>query len=116
MAEKQDKPIFKVSYHGGELFALVVAATPDEAVEIARAHRQAKFRGTPPTSVGEDNYEVSAPTERDIRWCHECQTGVQTGMPPRKRTKGGTLSDRGLRAIRLPEDVERAAPPESWVA
>ena len=102
------KRVWNVSYHGGELFALVEAATPDEAVEIAKAHRKANYRGTPPKSLGDDSYEVSVPTERDLTWCHECKVGIQTGMPARKRTKGATLSDRGLRAIRLPEDVERA--------
>ena len=103
--------MYKVSYNQGSLFALVEAATPNEAVEIARAHRRANYRGTPPKFLDDDSYEVSVPSGRDFRWCHECRVGIQTGMPPRKCTKGGTLSDRGLRAIRLPQDAERAERP-----
>lgn len=33
------KRIHKVTYHGGELFALVEAVMPDEAVALAKAHR-----------------------------------------------------------------------------
>ena len=102
--------LWKVSYHGGEMFALVEAATPDAAVEIAKAHRRAKrvWRGDPPASLDIDAYTVNTPSERDIRWCQECGVGVQTGMPARSRRKGTLARVEGLRAIQLPEDVERA--------
>ncbi len=105
------KRVWKVSYHGGELFALVEAATSDAAVEIARTHRQAKFRssGKRPTKIVlDDIYDVSVPAESDFAWCSKMGIGVQIGMPPRKAREGATLNDRGVRAIRLPQDIERA--------
>ncbi len=105
--------IWKVSYHSGEMFALVEAATPDAAVEIAKAHRIARFRysGKRPTKIVlDDIYTVSAPVESDFSWCSKMGVGLQIGKPPRKTRKGGTLSDRGLRAIRPPQGVERAPP------
>ena len=104
------KRIYKVSYHQGSLFALVETDSPDEAVEIARAHRKAKrvWKGTPPASLDTDAYTVSTPSERDIRWCHECGVGVQTGMPSSSRRNGAPGRGSGLRAIRLPQDVKRA--------
>ena len=104
------KRVYKVSYHDGELFSLVETDSPDEAVMIAKAHRKAKrvWKGTPPASLDTDAYTVSTPSERDIRWCHECGVGVQTGVPARSRRKGTLARVEGLRAIQLPEDVERA--------
>ena len=105
--------IWRISYHGGEMFALVEAAMPDEAVEIAKAHRLAKHRyrknlGPPSKAVLNDIYEATAASDRNISWCRQIGVGIQTGMPPKKAIKGGTLSGMGLRAIRLPEDLERA--------
>ena len=102
--------LWKVSYHGGGMFALVEAATPEVAISTAKAHRKAKrvWRGDPPASLDADAYTVNTPTERDIRWCHECGVGVQTGVPARSRRKGTPARVEGLRAIRLSQDMERA--------
>ncbi len=50
--------VYKVSYHARELFALVEAATPDEAVAIAKAHRLTKrlWGRQRPTGVGRGGY------------------------------------------------------------
>ena len=63
--------IFKVEYHGGELFALVEAATPEEALDCARALRirQYKRRHRELVSAIEDTYVVTDATARDIEWC-----------------------------------------------
>ena len=81
--------IYKVSYHGGALCALVKAETPERAVEIAKAHREAKhiFRDKPPKSVREDHYEAAPATERDIEWARKFGVGMFTDMPS-KNGKG----------------------------
>ncbi len=78
--------VYKVSYHGGALCALVEAKTPERAVEVARAHRLRKFErsprlGKPPKSVVEDVYSVALATERDIEWTAKFGAGVLTDMP-----------------------------------
>lgn len=109
------KHIFKVEYHAGELFALVEAETPEAAVEIAKAHRLRKFGCSerlstrPPQAVLDDTYTVIEATESDIAWCHKCRVGVLTGMPV-EPDKGGLQPRKAVRAIRLPEDAERAEP------
>ena len=107
------KSVWRVSYHDGSLFALVEAATPDEAVEIAKAHREAKslFGGSPPRSVLDDIYEATTPTDRDLAWARECRLGVLTDMPvknqrgrPRSRkppegTSAGVKAERAARTV-----------------
>ncbi len=81
--------VYKVSYHGGALCALIKAETPERAVEIAKAHREAKhiFRDKPPKSVREDHYEAAPATERDIQWARKFGVGMFTDMPS-KNGKG----------------------------
>ncbi len=82
--------IYRVDYHGGSLCALVKAETPERAVEIAKAHREAKrvFRGHPPGEVIEDHYDVATATEREIAWARKFGASVYTDMP-KKPSKGG---------------------------
>ncbi len=81
--------VYKVSYHGGSMFALVEAETPERAAEIARAHREKKsvFGGKPSKTVREDRYEPALASERDVAWARSFGVGVLTDMPekPQKR-------------------------------
>lgn len=109
--------IWKVSYHAGELFALVEAATLDEAVEIAKAHREAKstFGGNPPRSVLDDIYEATTPTDRDLAWARKCRLGVLTDMPV-KNQRGRPRSRKPLEGTPAGVEAERAAPAVSVAA
>ncbi len=78
--------IWKVSYHGGSLYALVKAETEERAVEIAKAHRLRKFERSPRLgklgkSVLDDVYTVALATERDIAWTTKFGGKPFTGMP-----------------------------------
>ena len=78
--------IWKVSYHGGSLYALVKAETEERAVEIAKAQRLRKFErsprlGQPGKSVLDDVYTVALATERDIAWTTKFGGKPFTGMP-----------------------------------
>lgn len=101
---------YRVSYHDGSLCALVKAETPERAVEIAKAHREAKrvFSGHPPRGVLEDHYDVAVATEREIAWARKFRVGVFTIMPekprkgaPRSR-KRGTGTQEGAEAVTCP--------------
>ncbi len=83
------KRIYRVSYHGGSLFALVEVGTEERALEVARAHREKKhiFRDKPPKSVREDHYEAAPATEHDIKWARKFGIGAFTDMPS-KNGKG----------------------------
>ena len=97
-----DKRIFRVGYHGGNLYALVECDTPERAVEIAKAHRLRKFArssrlGRPSKSVLADSYEPTIATDRDIAWFARAGIVTRTDMPvandkraasPRKRLSG----------------------------
>ena len=111
------KQVFKVSYRDGELFSLVEAAAPDEAVAIARSSREAKsvFRGKPPASVREDTYNVTTPTERDLAWARKCRLRVLTGMPA-KTPQGRPRSRKGVRGIQVGVEAKRAVAPISEAA
>ncbi len=87
------KRIYKVRYHGGSMFALVMAEAPERAVEIAKAHREAKrvFSGHPPREVLEDRYDVAPATERDVAWARKFRVGVLADMPV-KLSKGAPRS------------------------
>ncbi len=89
--------IYKVSYHGGSMFALVEAKTPERAVEIARAHREKKsvFGGKPSKSVREDRYEPALANDRDVAWARSFGVGVLTDMPE-KPQKGAVRSRKRL--------------------
>ncbi len=81
-----DMRVSKVSYHGGSMFALVKAATPEQAVEIAKAHREKKrLWSQAPQAVLSDRYEVVLATERDIAWARKHGSGVLTDMPAKPR-------------------------------
>ncbi len=105
--------VYKVSYHGGALCALIKAETPERAVEIAKAHREAKrvFSGHPPREVLEDRYDVAVATEREIAWARKFRVGVLTDMPEkprkgaprsRKRETGTPGGDRGHKTPQRP--------------
>ncbi len=85
--------IYKVSYHGGSMCALVETETPERAAVIAKAHREAKrvFSGHPPREVLEDRYDVAPATERDVAWARKFRVGVLTDMPMKPR-KGAPRS------------------------
>ncbi len=87
------KRIYKVSYHGGSMCALVEADLGQHAIEIAKAHREAKrvFRGGPPKEVREDSYDVAPATDRDIAWARKFRVGVLADMPV-KPSKGAPHS------------------------
>ncbi len=104
------KRIYKVSYHGGSMCALVMAETPERAVEIAKAHREAKrvFSGHPPREVLEDRYDSTAATARDVAWARKFGAGVLTSMPMKPR-KGAPRSHK--REIATPEGTEAAKRP-----
>ncbi len=89
--------IYKVSYHGGALCALVEAETPEQAVEIVRAHREKKsvFGGKPSKIVREDRYEPALASERDVAWARSFGVGVLTDMPE-KPQKGAARSRKQL--------------------
>ncbi len=102
--------IYKVEYHHGSLCALVKAETEERALEIAKAHREAKhiFRDKPPKSVREDHYEAAPATERDIEWARKFGVGVLTDMPskngkgrPRSRKQPAGASQ-GAEAVTRP--------------
>ena len=86
-----------MSYHAHSLCALVKAETPERAVEIARAHREAKrvFRGHPPREVIEDHYDVAVATEREIAWARKFGASVYTDLPE-KLPKGGLRARKRL--------------------
>ncbi len=88
--------IYKVSYHDGSLCALVKAETPERAVEIAKAHREAKrvFSGHPPREVLEDRYVSTAATARDVAWARKFGAGVLTSMPEKPRKGAPRLRKR----------------------
>lgn len=92
--------IWKVSYHGASLFALVETETPERATRIARAHREAKhiFRDKPPKSVREDHYEAAPATERDIEWARKFGVGVLTDIPS-KNGKGRPRSRKRVAGV-----------------
>lgn len=105
------KRIYKMNFHNGELFSLVEAAGPDEAVEIAKAHREAKslFGGNPPRSVLDDIYEATTPTDRELAWARECRLGVLTDMPV-KNQRGRPRSRNGVGGVLAGVEAERFAP------
>ncbi len=83
---RDGKIIYRISYHGGNLYALVKAETPERAVEIAKAHRLRKFErsarlGKAGRAVIDDVYTVDLATERDIAWARSFGVGVFTDMP-----------------------------------
>ncbi len=106
------KRIWKVSYHGGNLSALVETATPARAVEIAKAHRLRKFErstrlGKPGKTVIDDDYTVAVANERDIAWARGFGVGVFTDRPlaadkrpasSRKRLAGSPEGAGGIKA------------------
>ncbi len=96
--------IYKVSYHGGILCALVEAETPERAVEIAKAHREAKrvFRGHPPREVIEDHYDVATATERESAWARKFGASVYTDMSKKP-------SKKDLRARKRPAGTPEGA-------
>ena len=91
---------YRVSYHRGSLCALVEAETPARAVEIARAHREAKrlWSRKPPQSVRDDSYDIVVADERDIRWARKFGTGVLTDMPQKAR-KGRSHARKRLEEV-----------------
>ncbi len=105
------KRIWKVSYHNGSLSALVEAETPERAVEIAKAHREAKrvFSGHPPREVLEDRYDSTAATARDVAWARKFGAGVLTSMPEKPRKGGLRARKRRAGAREGAEAVERAS-------
>ncbi len=104
------KRIYKVSYHRGSWCAPVETETPEHAIEIAKAHREAKrvFSGHPPREVLEDRYDVVPATERDVAWARKFGAGVLTSMPEKPR-KGAPRSHK--REIATPEGTEAAKRP-----
>ena len=99
------KRIYKVSYHGGSMCALVETETPERAAVIAKAHREAKrvFSGHPPREVLEDRYDSTAATARDVAWARKFGAGVLTSMPMKPR-KGAPRSRKRLAGT--PEGAE----------
>ncbi len=91
------KRIYKVSYHGGSMCALVETETPECAAVIARSHREAKrvFKGRAPKDVREDRYDVAPATDRDIEWARKFCVGVLTDMP----SKNGKGRPRARKAL-----------------
>ncbi len=81
------KRIFKVSYHGGNLYALVETDLAQRAIDIAKAHRLRKrvFSGHPPKEVLDGHYEATAATERDIAWTASFGGRPLTDMPAKPR-------------------------------
>ncbi len=102
--------LFRVSYHGGSMCALVKAETPERAVEIARAHREAKrvFRDHPPEEVREDRYEAPLATERDIAWARKFGASVYTDMPKKPSKKGLRARKRAAGVSDEAEAITRA--------
>ncbi len=102
------KHIYRVSYHGGSLCALVEAETPERAVEIAKAHREKKFGfgRKPPKAVREDRYEPALASEHDIAWARSFGVGVITDMPSESR-RGRPRSRK--RPADTPEGAEAVA-------
>ncbi len=78
---------FKVSHHGGALCALVKAETPERAIEICKAHREAKrlWSRKPPQSVLSDSYDVEQASRRDIAWARRFRVGALTDVPGKPR-------------------------------
>lgn len=101
------KHVYRVSYHAGSFYALVEAERREEAVTIAKAHRERKsiFGGNPPKVVREDRYEAVPVSARDIEWAQKFCVGPLTKMPVNKQ-KGRPRVRKGLAAT--PTRVEVA--------
>ncbi len=102
--------IWKVSYHRGALFALVETETPEQAIEIAKAHRLHKFgrrkglASKPPKSVLADRYEVALASERDIAWSRGF--GIGTFVDMLSESRKGRPRSRKAPAAGTPEGAE----------